>query len=299
MSCNLFITRATTGQQASWLLMSLLLAATVANAAEDDEVVVGPIVNNPQLQDVEFGQVNFDEQLFESEGDSAKAIERLRNRTELQLAEIDRTCQLSAAQRQKLQFAASGDRLRFLGDVEVLRGKFNKMMKEQKQNANDPNAFNEAFQQMWQEMQPLQMRIARGLTADQKSLFSKVLATTLTSEQRAAYQAVIDERRRFRQQAIVASTLRQLEDSVLLTEKQHEELTKLMLALPPPKQTGHYDQYVVLIRLSFLPPEELEPLFEAKQWKSLKLHLDQYRQYKQPWLDAGILDPEDFPEPAK
>jgi len=280
------------------LLTTLLgcLLATAGFAAEDDEVVVGPITPNSQEQFQRFGMPNFDQMLYQNDGNPTLAEQRMRTRVELQLAELDRVCQLSEAQKKKLQLAVRGDIRRFLSEAAVLRNKFDKLMKDQK--ANDPNAFNAVWQQMWQDMQPLQLRMARGLTSAPTSLLMKVVPQTLTTEQQRQYQAVASERERFRYEASIAVSLHQLEEVVALTETQREELTKLLLALPAPRRTGQYDIYVILIRLSAFPPEKLEPLFGADQWKSFSAHLAQYRNLRKSWVEAGILDEEDFAQPA-
>jgi hypothetical protein len=68
--------------------------------------------------------------------------------------------------------------------------------------------------------------------------------------------------------------------------------------MPAPRHNGQYDMYVILIRLAALPSQKLKPLFEASQWKSLKGHLDQYRNLRKSWVEAGIFDEADFAEPA-
>jgi len=277
------------------MLLAGLLAAS-ALAAEDDEVVVGPITPDPQQQFQNFGMPNFDQMLYQNDGNPTTAEQRMRTRTELQLAEIDRVCRLSEAQKQKLQLAIRGDIQRFLSEAGVLRIRFDKLMKDQK--ANDPNAFNEVWQQMWQDMQPLQLRMMRGLTSTPESLLMKVLPQTLTTEQQREYRVVTAERERFRYESGIAVSLHQLEEAVALTEKQREELTKLLLAMPTPRQNGQYDMYVILIRLSAIPEKKVKPLFGADQWKSLDAHLAQYRNFRQSWVEAGILDPEDVPHPA-
>lgn len=274
------------------LLIVWLFASTVVLAAEDDEIVVGPLAANPLLEVQRFGFPNFDQMLFQEDGDHTRGDERIKNRIELQLAEVDRVCQLTAAQKQKLELAVRGDKQRFFSDAAMAKLKYDRLMKEHKDN--DPNAFNEVWQQMHEEMQPLQTRMMRGLTSDPKSLFMKVLPKTLTAEQQQAYQVVTAERLRFRYEASVAASLHQLDDVVVVTEKQRESLAQLLLAMPPPRQSGQYTVYVIWMRLGMVSPEKLEPQFDPAQWKKLKAHLDQFKNFKQAWIDAGVVDAEDF-----
>jgi hypothetical protein len=277
----------------SCLLLNIALAAACL-AAEDDEVVVGPLTLDPQEQFQRFGQMNFDQMLYQNDGNATVGEQRLRARVDLQLAEIDRVCQLSDAQKAKLQLAIRGDLQRFFSEAALLRIKFDKLMKEK---GNDANGFNnEVWQQMWQDIQPLQMRMMRGLTEAQSSLLKKVLRKTLTSEQLREYDALIAERMRFRYEASIAVTLHNLEEVVALSGGQREALTRLLLEMTPPRQSGQYDMYLVLFRLGALPTEKLEPLFAPAQWKSLKAHIDQYRGVQVSWVEAGIIEQEDVVE---
>lgn len=284
-------------KSAALVLTTVLLAGSAAIAAEDDEVVDGPIGRQPQeAEDLAFQIGNFDQQLFQNDGNRKRGEERIRIHADLQMAEIDRVCGLSDAQKQKLQLAARGDIQRFLNEAEVLRLKYDKLMREK--NANAPNGVNEVWQQMWQDLSPLQTRMANGLTSGPTSLLMKVLSQTITPEQQRAYEVVAAERRRFRYEASIAVCLHQMEEAVALSNSQREELTKLLLEMPAPRTTGQYEMYVILIRLGAVPTEKLKPLFNDDQWKAFKGRVDQYRGVRDGWIQAGILDAEDFPEPA-
>ncbi len=126
----------------------------------------------------------------------------MQTQTNLRLTEIDRVCRLSEAQKQKLRLATRGDMQRFTDEVDQLRRKFDKVK-------NDQNAMGE----IWQEIQPLQIKQANGLMGHD-SLLMKVLPKTLTPQQAAAYDAVVDERRRFRYRASIATSLITLEGAV-------------------------------------------------------------------------------------
>lgn len=279
-------------------LFSLLLACLLAaacHAAEDDEVVVGPVAPEQPNQMQRFGFPNFDQMLFQNDGNATLGEQRIRARVELQLADLDRVCQLSDAQKQKLQLAVRGDMQRFLSEAALLRRNFDALMKEQ---GNDPNAFNQVWQQVAQDMQPLRQRLMQGLTTAPTSLLMKMLPNTLTPQQQRDYEAVTSERQRFRYEAAIAASLHQLEEIVSITETQREALTKLLLAMPAPRRFSHYDPFVVLCRLAIMPRNKLEPLFAPEQWKTISVHLDQYRSHREAWLEAGLVEPGDFPEPA-
>src|SRR5687768_5883142 len=57
------------GLRIACFLVMALVSACLAQAAEDDEVVIGPISNNPQNEiQQQFGVVDFDQYVFNSLG---------------------------------------------------------------------------------------------------------------------------------------------------------------------------------------------------------------------------------------
>jgi len=268
------------------LLMLLVGWPLVVSAAEDDEVVVGPIRANPNAEQMNFGFQTFDQMLFQSDGNAQAGVGRLRTRARLQLSELSKTCDLSEPQRQKLELAARGDIQRFLEEVEFARRKFDAIQDKMR---NDPNVWNE----IWQEISPLHQRLSQGVTGPD-SLYDKVLPKILSSEQRARHEEIASERRRYRYEASIAAALYMLEGAMALKQDQREELTKLLLKFPIPKQTNTYDQYLVILRLGALPPEKIEPIFDERQRAALKRITDQYRGFKEQLIAQGVLSPEDL-----
>lgn len=65
------------------------------------------------------------------------------------------------------------------------------------------------------------------------SLLAKVITGTLDEEQAEKYKAVMDGRRDCRWRAAVATVLGQLDETLGLSQKQHECLTGALLAAPP------------------------------------------------------------------
>ncbi len=270
-----------------WVVAASAAWGAAGYAADDDMVVDGPILpTDAQQQMQHFGVVNFDQWLFQPSGNARQAQQRMETQAKLQLAELDRIGELAPAQRQKLELAARGDLQRFLDEVDALRRKFNAAVKK------DPNAAN----QMWQEIQPLQARQARGLTGS-GSLLAKVIPQTLSPEQSLKYEAVTGERRKFRYRASIAVALHTLEGSVALTGEQRDALRKLLLELPPPKAFGQYDHYLIMYRLSMLPPQRIQPLLDERQWTAMKRQLDQQRGMREFLVQQGLLTREELAEP--
>ena len=266
------------------ICLTLTLATLLplaARAGDDDEIVVGPIAANLPEQMARMGRVEFDQWMYQNEGNAKQGEQRLQTQAKLQLAELGRVCELSDAQRSKLELAARGDLRRFLEEVDAVRRKFNAVKEDQ-------NAMN----QMWQEIQPLQAKMNR-LTGS-GSLFMKTVPQTLSAEQTARYEAVTEERRKFRYQASIAVALHTLEGGVALKHEQREAIQKVLLDLPPPRAFGQYEHYLIMYRLANMPPEKLQPLLDARQWTALKRQFTQYKGMRQFLIDQGLISREDL-----
>ncbi len=260
--------------------LSAILPLTGSLRADDDEIVVLPAAGNPAERDEV--NINFDQQVFVGLPNAAAGRQRLEIQIKLQLAEIDRACQLTEAQKDRLALAARGDLHRFMEQVESVRRKFDAVKHDQ-----------EKLGQIWQDLQPLQNRQARGLTG-QDTLLAKVVGKTLTDGQAKDFDTAQTERRKFRYEAAIGVALHSLEAWVALTKEQRQKLTKLLLDLPPPRVFGQYDHFLVNYRLSKLPAAKLQPIFDARQWKALQQQLAQAPNMRQHLIEQGYLSGDDF-----
>jgi hypothetical protein len=243
--------------------------------ADDDEIVALPLTANA-VERAE-ANINFDQQIFPGSPSATEGRRRLETQIKLQLTEMDRACQLTAAQRERLTLAARGELQRFLEQVEVLRRKFESAKHDQ-----------DKLGQIWQEVQPLQNRQARGLTG-QDTVLAKVLSKTLSNEQTTQFEAAQAERRRFRYEAGIGISLNSLEAWIALTKEQREALTKLLLELPPPRIFGQYDHMLVNYRLASLPPAKVQRIFDNRQWQSLQQYFAQARAMREHLIEQGYL----------
>ena len=257
------------------LSISLAWPLTGPVRADDDEIVVLPAAANAAAENE--AEINFDQQVFPGLNSAAAGRQRLETQIKLQLIEIDRACQLTEMQRERLALAARGDLHRFLEQVEVVRRKFEAARHDQ-----------EKLGQIWQEMQPLQIRQARGLTG-QDALLAKVLSKTLTDDQAKQLDLAQEERRRFRYAAGIGVALNMLESSVALTTEQRQALTRLLLELPPPRVFGQYDHIIVDYRLASLPQAKIQPLFDNRQWQALQQQFNQARAMREHLIEQGYL----------
>lgn len=177
---------------------------------------------------------------------------------------------LSDAQRAKLELAGQGDIHRFFDDLEVCL-----------RTAPTGQITMERWNEVWQELQPLQTRYAAGLHGPD-SLFCKTIPSTLDDEQRAAYQELETERRRRHYAALVKATLSAIDGQIPLTTKQREQITSVVMEkTKPPRTFGQSGSsyYMVLFLMSHIEVD-LEPLFEKNEWELMKRILQQGRQFE-------------------
>jgi hypothetical protein len=268
------------------VLVALSACAPLLAAPDDTEPAAGAEGVQQQRQ-VFIDEANLDQWIFQGQGNADNARRQLQSRLKLQIDDADRVCQLSSAQKEKLALAAEGDIKLFFEEVSQVREKFRAVQ-------TDPNAFN----QIWQEIQPLQQRMAKGLFGE-TSFFAKTLRKILSREQLENYRAKDNERRMYRYRASIEAALAKLESSVPLTDEQSEKLTRLLLENSSPPQTfGQYDYYVVVHQLSKLPEDRLKPLFSDRQWELLDHQFGQYRNLVGVLIQNGALPKEVAEEPA-
>ena len=249
------------------LLTTIGVSATAQAQLEDDEDGVVANVMQPV-----FADENFDQWVFQNQGNAQAGRKRIETMLALQTDEADRVCSLSELQKKKIQLAGRGDIKRFFDRVEEVRKKF-QLVK------NDQNK----FQEIWQDIQPLQTTLSTGLF-DDDSIFRKTLRKNLTDEQSRQYDKVEQERRTFRYRAKVEFAVAMLDNGLPLNDEQRQKLVALLLAeTKPPKRFGQYDYYVVMVQMGKLPEDKLKPLFDDGQWRMLRQQLNSMRGME-PWL---------------
>ena len=248
----------------------------VCAAPDDGEPPpVAAVANN----DFNMDESNFDQWVFQGSGNAEAGKKRMDSQLKLKLDELTRVCQITDEQKKKLSLAARGDMKRFFDDVEAVRKKFLAVK-------NDQNA----FQNIWQEISPLQQKQSAGLFGE-ASLFGKSLRKTLTDEQQAQYRVVVEERRRFRYRATIEASIITLSNTVALRAEQHEALLKLLVEeTQPPHIFGQYDNYLVLYRVAKLPARQIKPLFDDRQWKLMQPQFQQGLGLEAHLAQTGVID---------
>ncbi len=263
-------------------IMIQILGSSFACAAPDDVEAVKQDEQQINVQFFQMDEQNFDANVFQPSGNAKAARTQIETKLKLQLDELHRVCGITDAQKQKLTLAASSDIKRFFDDVDRIR-------KKVKAGKIDQNAWNN----IWQEIQPLRNRQSAGLFGD-TSFFAKTVRKTLTEEQIQKYDVVVKERRKFRYRATLEVVVTNLASTVPLRHTQHEAIVKLLLEeTQPPPTFGQYDQYLVMHQLGKLAEPKLKPLLEEHQWKLLEGQIQQYKGMEQFLIQNGLIPKED------
>ncbi len=218
----------------------------------------------------EYTVDQIDQWIFQQDRNAQGARKRLDSHLTVQIDEIDRACKLTDPQKQKLRLAGRGDIKHFFDGYETIRRTF----KPIKQNAPD---FNDVWQKLWQDINPLQVSLQNGLF-EENSLFEKSVRGTLAAEQRKGYDTLQNERRQFYHRIAVAQTIEMLDRQMRFTQQQRQKLTELLTKetkAGKPSSNVYYDRYYVLWQLGRLPEEKFRPLFDDVQVKFLDRQLIQ------------------------
>lgn len=258
------------------VVAAVILPSLRAFAAPDD--VEAKAVPEQAFNQFFMNDENFEANVFQPSGNAKQARSSIESKLKLQLNEIHRICQLDDAQLRKLKLAAGFDVKRFFDEVDVVRQKF-------KAGKHDQAAWN----QIWQEINPLQMKMATGLF-NESSFFCKSIPKTLSEEQYAKYDAVMIERRRFRYQCAIETALTQFEDVIPLTHAQHEAIVKLIFEeTSPPLVFGQHDYQVVMYQFSRISEAKLKAILDDRQWSLAEAQRKQYQGANQFLIPTGVL----------
>ena len=237
-----------------------LLAVLTVSADRADDVVVdevrGKVPAAPVFAAVDLGQM-FDSQAFaggngfgmqvimddgaqggmagkpaDNDALVARQLEPVRQRLESRIQTVDRIVGLAEKQRKKLEIAAQSDLRRLTDAVAEVRAKYvGRTLKVDPRNGGFDEPARQVMQDVQQDAARCRELIAQAAGAG--SLVAKVTTGTLDDQQAMKYTAVMDGRRDCRWRAAVAAVLAQFDDTLGLTQKQHDDLTAALLAAPP------------------------------------------------------------------
>jgi hypothetical protein len=231
----------------------------------------------------EMALEQYDQWVFGGGRLDQSARERLQDMLDVRCQAVRQVANLTDAQVQKLQLAGKADIQRFLRRYDAGRAKFEVVRRDRAE-----------FNNIWQDIQPLQQQINAGLF-ESDSVFQKVLARIIDSQQSDTLSKDAAARRKFGYEARVERAIAQWDKLTPLTRIQRDGLMKLLLATPPPKRFGEHDTYYILWRLSEVPEKQIRPLLEPTQWKFIRQQREQGTMMKQ-FLEQQQVVPDDDAE---
>lgn len=237
-----------------------------------------------------FGQAGwtdeqFDQWVFQQYGNASTARVRLKESLELYTEDVDQTCGLSDAQKQKLRLAGQGDIERFFRKFKKVKTKFQAIR-------NDQQKVNQIFQ----DISPLQAKLATGIF-DRDSLLQKCLVNTINREQFLKYLRVDKERQRFHHEAKIGVIISLLDQAAPVTAEQRRNLSELLRReTKTPRKSGQYDYYAMMHQAAKIDDEKFQQILDDIQWRVFSQQLGQMRGMEQ-WLKQnGILSDDDDSE---
>jgi len=294
------------------MLLSLMVMSPVL--ATDDDVLVEPIEpglapapkmrvlqlqveNNIRVEmaAVQIVVANRDRDIMQVFGHDQRERWRLNTESDLAVAYLDRTCQLTDPQREKLMLAGRADRQRFFDRLKTVAGYWNGSDKQSVEAR--------------EELADLQNRLLSGLL-DSDSFFAKALGHVLTTDQLSKLEA-------HRTETNLALANKVL-DGLTLTERldqvQREALLQLITTTTPaPLDFGNTDellkkrtekssldelfpsQHLKLMKyqLARKSMERVRPLLRQLQWQEVRPQLIEYRRFEPELLALRLIAPSD------
>lgn len=219
------------------------------------------------------------------------AVERARTIGRQRLERIDRACGLSAVQRRALVLAMESDARRFAAEVDEVRQRYADVTVNMRDRAGQ-----QQWHQFQQDVQRCRGRLQRLFDAD--SLLASALVSVLDADQRRRLETEATAKRSFRWKTLVAAALLRLDDAVALSQQQHAEVERLLLAREPALRldaprgpgTAQAEQMLVYLVLAEVDTKALRAVLDERQWRSLLKLANQGRAMRS-WLEQqGLLE---------
>jgi hypothetical protein len=245
------------------LLASLLAIATMVRSAlaqgDDARMADQAAIRAAQARIIEMdsaiGRV-----------DRREARHRFDSSLKSRVEKLHRRYGLSDIQKKKLVLAGRIDVERFFDRLEELE---NKLSIRPRDRVEQLKAFNELTALNLVESQDL---------FGEHSLFSKVLANTLTKEQAARFQVLEREIAVQHHHATLKWVLDTWDQTLGLSAEQHQRLEVLLKQeTRPPRRFGGADYFGVLLQVSRLPEAKLKPILRDDQWTKLRPQIAEAR----------------------
>jgi hypothetical protein len=244
----------------------------------DDGPIVPPAVMHVQVaRTVQFNPEQVDQWIFSRWGGAAGAKIRLEANLALRIDDIDRACSVTELQKKKLKLAGMGDIKRYYDRVEDLKRKYTAAVGNPQINNN-----------IWQEMQPLQLELNGGLLGD-ASIFVKTIKSTLGPDQAERYDELMNGRADERRRATIEWFVVHIDKALGLSDGQRARLAELLASeTPPPRRFGQADFWYLMYQMTRLPEAKVKAILDEPQWRLLSRQFIQARGMG-PWLRSNGL----------
>jgi hypothetical protein len=245
-----------------------------------DDVVVEEGQAAPVDMVVQIPRVDLvDQWLFGGQrGAVSHARNKLNSALMLRIDDIERSCGLTEAQKQKLQLAGTADIKRFFDRVDEI--------KRESKTYND-KILNQAIH-------PLANELQSGLFGDH-SFFAKTMTRTLSAEQAAKLETFIHRQKLSRYRATVGWYVVHLNKSLGLSDDQRQRLVELLVnETRSPKKYNQGVQWFILNQALSIPESRIKPIFNEIQWRMFSRQLSQARGMEQ-WLKMNGVVADDEP----
>jgi len=226
------------------------------------------------------------------EGVGSPAMARARAVGTSRLEQVDRACELDDDQRRKLRLALEADIRRCVAEIDEVRRTYAGMMVNMREREG---------QQKWSRFQQDVQRCRRRLMTlfDESSLFAESLATVLDPAQLGQLVAETAARRSFRWRSLVASAMLRLDDTLALTQEQHDVIERLLVEKEPPlrldartrQRNEQAEQMLVFMVLAEVDQKALKDAVGEDRWKTVLTLANQGRSMRS-WIEGqGLLEP--------
>ncbi len=236
-----------------------------------------------------FGDNFVEQQLFPQQQTAKKARKHLEEKLGSRIEILQGVFGLTETQKSDLELSG-------MGDIHVFMRECDKLVKKWKPDQGNWN-------QIWQEIHPLQSRLNLGLH-EEGSMFNRTLMTLLDESQRTSLEDRREQMRVREAEVQIHQLVVAIDQQVCMEKDRRERLTTfLMDRIRIPKrnsdpQVQGMSSYLAYYQMALLPEEELKSHFLEEEWEQMEPQLKQLKgnakqmkaQFKQMGIDLDLED---------
>ena len=219
---------------------------------------------------------HFKTMVFRQYGSADAARARQDSILASQIEEFDRSCQLTVAQKKKLELAGRGDIKRFFERYGSLR---HRHLTFDRRNPLE----------LREQLDALASTLQAGLFHDH-SLLRKSLKNTLTAVQFERYDSMVREDQQRRHSAAINGLVALLYLGTSSSDPKREQFTNVLASeIKTPRIAGLLDSYYFDLQLCRIADEKLKPLLNDFQWEYFKQIRGRAKPFELALWQAGYL----------